>query len=66
MVLGIRDKWARIVMNFKRRKEMGDTLRDFIGFVKEKSNLVNETLFSKSAIDHYQKKKATKNKDPKR
>lgn len=54
------------MMNFKRRKEMGDTLRDFIGFVKEKSDLVNETLFSKSAIDHYQKKKATKNKDPKR
>ena len=47
---GIRDKWVRAVMNVRRRKEREATLRDFIGFIKE-TDLVNDPLFSKSAID---------------
>ena len=38
-------------MNARRRNERGATLRDFIGFIKEDTDLVNDPLFSKSAID---------------
>ena len=40
--------------------------RDFIGFIKEETDLVNDPLFSKSAIDQYQEKKSTKNEHPKK
>ena len=63
---GIRDKWVRVVMNVRRRKEREATLRDVIGFIKEETDLVNDTLFSKSAIDQYQDKKSTKNKHQKK
>ena len=62
----VRDKLVRIVMNVKRKKEREATLRDFIGFIKEETDLVNDSLFSKSAIDQYQEKKSTKNEHPKK
>ena len=49
----IRYKWVRVVMNLRRRKEREATLKDFIGFIKEETDLVNEPLFSKGAIDQY-------------
>ena len=63
---GIRDKWVRVVMNVRRRKEREATLRDVIGLIKEETDLVNDTLFSKSVIDQYQDKKSTKNKHQKK
>ena len=62
----IRDKWVRVVMNVRRKKEREATLRDFIGFIKEETDLVNDPLFSKGAIDQYQEKKSTKNEHPKK
>ena len=62
----VRDKLVRIVMNVRRKKEREATLRDFIGFIKEETDLVNDPLFSKSAIDQYQEKKSTKNEHPKK
>ena len=52
--------------NVRRKKEREATLRDFIGFIKEETDLVNDPLFSKSAIDQYQEKKSTKNEHPKK
>ena len=49
----VRDKWVRVVMNVWRKKAREATLRNFIGFIKEKIDLVNDPLFSKSAIDQY-------------
>ena len=49
----VRDKWVREVMNVRRKKAREATLRNFIGFIKEKIDLVNDPLFSKSAIDQY-------------
>ena len=62
----IRDKWVRVVMNVRRKKAREATLRNFIGFIKEKTDLVNDPLFSKSVIDQYQDKKSTKNEHPKK
>ena len=62
----IRDKWVRVVMNVRRKKEWEATLRGFIGFIKEETDLVNDPLFSKGAIDQYQEKKSTKNEHPKK
>ena len=62
----IRDKWVRVVMNVRRKKEREATLRDFIDFIKEETDLANDPLFSKSAIDQYQEKKSTKNEHPKK
>ena len=62
----IRDKWVRVVMNVRRKKEREATLNDFIGFIKEETDLVNDPLFSKSVIDQYQEKKFTKNEYPKK
>ena len=62
----IRYKWVRVVMNLRRRKEREATLKDFIGFIKEETDLVNEPLFSKGAIDQYQEKKSTKNEHPRK
>ena len=39
----------------KERREA--TLRDFIGFIKEETDLVNDPLFSKGATDQNQEKK---------
>ena len=50
----------------EKKKEREATLRDFIGFIKEETDLVNDPLFSKSAIDQYQEKKSTKNEHPKK
>ena len=48
-----RDKWARHVLNI-RRKQMGEPdLVDFIELVKDETLLVNDPLFTKSAIDQY-------------
>ena len=47
----IRYKWVRLVMNVRRKKEREATLKDFIGFIKQETDLVNEPLFSKGAID---------------
>ena len=44
-------KWVRVVMNVMIEKEREATLRDFIGFIKEETDLMNDPLFSKSAID---------------
>ena len=54
------DKWVRVVMNVRIKKEWEANLRDFIGFIKEETDLVNYLLFSESAIDQYQEKKSTK------
>ena len=62
----IRDKRARLVMNIRRKKEKEATVSDFIGFIKEETDLVNDSLFSKSAIDQCQEKKSTKNEHPKK
>ena len=62
----IRDKWVRVVMDVRRKKEREATLRDFIGFIKEETDLVNDPLFSKGAIDQYQGKKSTKPEHPKK
>ena len=62
----VRDKWVRVVMNVRRKKAREATLRNFIGFIKEKTDLVNDPLFSKSVIDQYQDKKSTKNEHPKK
>ena len=62
----IRDKWVKVVMNVRRKKERQATLRDFTGFIKEETDLVNNLLFSKSAIEQYQEKKSTKNEHPKK
>ena len=36
----IRDKWVRVVTNVRRKKEREATLRDFIGSIKEETDLV--------------------------
>ena len=48
-----------------QEKESEATLRDFIGFIKEETDL-DDPLFSKSAIDQYQEKKSTKNEHTKK
>ena len=62
----IRDKWVRVVMNVRRKRKREATLRDFIGSIKEEADLVNDPLFSKSAIDQYQEKISTKNEHTKK
>ena len=59
-------KWVRVVMNVMRVKESEATLRDFIGFIKEETDLMNDPLSSKGANDQYQEKKSTKNEHPKK
>ena len=54
------DKWVTIVMDVRRKKERETILRDFIDITKEETDLVNDHLFSKGAIDQYQEKKSTK------
>ena len=44
-------------MNVMREKESEATLRDFIGFIREETDLVNDPLFSKGATDQNQEKK---------
>ena len=34
------DKWLRVVMNVRIKKEWEANLRDFIGFIKEETDLV--------------------------
>ena len=53
-------------MNVRRKKEREATFRDFIGLIKEETDLVNDTLFSKGAIDQYHEKKSTKNEHSKK
>ena len=53
-------------MNVRRKKEREATLRDFISFIKEETDLVNDPLFLKGTIDQYQEKKSTKNEHPKK
>ena len=48
-----RDKWARHVLSIRRRQLREPELVDFIEFAKDETLLVNDPLFSKSAIDHY-------------
>ena len=52
----IRDERLRSVMNVRRKKEREATLRDFIGFIKEETDLVNDSLISKGAIYQHQQK----------
>ena len=47
----------------QEKEEREATLRDFIGLIKEETDLVNDPLFSKSVIDQYQEK-STKNEHP--
>ena len=47
-------------MDVRRKKERETILRDFIDITKEETDLVNDHLFSKGAIDQYQEKKSTK------
>ena len=54
------------MMNVRRKKEREATLRDFISFIKEETDLVNDPLFLKGTIDQYQEKKSTKNEHPKK
>ena len=53
----IKEKWVRVVMNVRRKKKREATLRDFTGFIKEETDLVNDPLFSKGATDQNQEKK---------
>ena len=48
-----RDKWARRVLSIRRRQMREPDLVDFIELVKDETLLVNDPLFSKSAIDQY-------------
>ena len=48
-----RDKWARRVLSTRRRQMREPALVDFIELVKDETLLVNNPLFSKSAIDQY-------------
>ena len=47
-----RDKWARHVLSIRRQMTEPDQV-DFIELVKDDTLLVNDLLFSKSAIDQY-------------
>ena len=47
-----RDKWARHVLSIRRQMREPDQV-DFIELVKDDTLLVNDLLFSKSAIDQY-------------
>ena len=48
-----RDNWARHVLSIRRRQMTEPDLVDFIELVKDDTLLVNDPLFSKSAIDQY-------------
>ena len=63
----MRDKWVTVVMNVRRKERKEATLKDFIGFIKEETDLVNDPLFSKGAIgQQYQEEKCIKNEHPKK
>ena len=48
-----RDKSARRMLSKRRRQMTEPDLADFIELVKDETLLVNEPLFSKSAVDQY-------------
>ena len=62
----IRDKWVRVVINVRRKKEREAILRHFIGFIKEETDLENNPVFLKGVIDQYQEKKSPKMNSKKR
>ena len=51
-----RDKWARRVLSIRKRQMREPDLADFIELVKDETLLVNDPLFSKSAIDQCSEK----------
>ena len=48
-----RDKWVRRMLSIRRRQMREPDLVDFIELVKDETFLVNDPIFSKSAIDQY-------------
>ena len=46
-------------MSEETKKGGEATLRDFIGFIKKETDLVNDPLLSKGSIKQYQEKKST-------
>lgn len=46
-------------MSEETKKGREATLRDFIGFIKKETDLVNDPLLSKGSIKQYQEKKST-------
>ena len=47
----IRDRWYRNVLKLRKRHQKKPTLLDLSYFIEEHSALVNEPLFSNSAVD---------------
>ena len=47
----IRDKWVRVVMNVRKKKERQATLRDIISFIKEETRM-HDYIIRKTNKDH--------------
>ena len=47
----IRDKWVRAVMDVRRKEHRKETLGDSIRLINEETVLVNDSAFSKEAVD---------------
>ena len=52
----IRDRWNRKVLNLRKRHQKEPRLSDLSYFIEEESALVNDPLFSNSAVDEYLEK----------
>ena len=49
----IRDRWYRKVLKLRKRHQKKSTLLDLSYFIGEHSALLNEPMFSNSAVDKY-------------
>ena len=52
----IRDRWYRNVLSLKKKHQEEPTLLDLSYFIEEESALINDVLFSNSAVDEYLEK----------
>ena len=52
----VRDRWNRKVLSLRKRHQKEPTFSDLSYFIKEESTLVNDPLFSNSAVDEYLEK----------
>ena len=50
LLRSLKDKWVRVVMKVRRKKQREATFCDFIDFISEETTLVNDPLFSKETI----------------
>ena len=62
----IRDKWVRAVMDVRTKEHREGTLGDFIKLIHEETMLVNDSSFSKEAVDQYTDKKSSKQDNSKK